>query len=418
MSSDLPMAAERLRTGADVEGARVLKRSPVRVVVRIEDVFLKVFMDPRGQSGREARALLEAGRRAVPVPQLLDHGPGWLATRWIEGRPAVRGDLAAILAVVDRMHGRGMLHRDLHLGNLIVGPSGLVVTDLQRSRFQRWLPGWVRRRELGWLAYSLGEPLPDDLAEVRFWRDRRAQTHWRSRTRRCTVESGSFTRFRPDGHHGFRIRDSDPEELVRVFQQRGEAEVLKDRPGGRLLRSGPWVLKEHPSERAARRSWINGHGLEVRGIRTGRGVAWAGHWLVMEDAGPTVTDWIESDFDSAGPEERTELAEALGGLLGDLHRRGIYHADLKANNIAWAPGQRPRLLDYGVVRFRHRLSTRRRTKNLAQLNAALPDPVKGPLREHAFRRYLEQSEFRGSSERLRSRVIDLSLSRKHRWHGC
>ena len=69
MSSDLRMAAGRLRTGTDVEGARVLKRSPVRVVVRIEDVFLKVFMDPRGQSGREARALLEAGRRAVPVPQ-------------------------------------------------------------------------------------------------------------------------------------------------------------------------------------------------------------------------------------------------------------------------------------------------------------------------------------------------------------
>ena len=55
----------------------------------------------------------------------------------------------------------------------------------------------------------LGEPLPEALESCRFWRDLRAQRHWRSRTRRCLVESTGFTAF----EHGFRQRDSDPDAL-------------------------------------------------------------------------------------------------------------------------------------------------------------------------------------------------------------
>jgi hypothetical protein len=311
-----------------------------------------------------------------------------------------------------------MLHRDFHLGNLIVNGRGLVVTDLHRARFLPWIPGPLRRRELGWLAYSLGEPLPRELASVRFWHDLRAQTHWRSRTRRCVMESGSFTRFRRADLSGFRRLDSDPEELARALRSNDRAPLLKDRAGARLLRHGGWILKEHRCSRAARRSWINGQGLEVRGIRTGRPVAWSGRWLVMEDVGPTAADWADHRFESAPPAERDAFAAALADLLSDLHRRGIYHADLKANNIAWVPGATPRLLDYGRVRFGRRVSLRRRIKNLAQLNAALPDVVAGSLRENALQHYLERSGFEGDGERLRRRVIELSLLRNHRWHGC
>lgn len=108
----------------------------------------------------------------------------------------------------------------------------------------------------------------------------------------------------------------------------------------------------------------------------------------------------------------------LADLLADLHRRGIYHADLKASNVTWSPGQLPRLLDYQRVHFGIRVSQRRRSKNLAQLNAALPDIVPGPLRARGLDRYLEHSEFRGNARKLRQAVIALSLRRSHRWHGC
>jgi tRNA A-37 threonylcarbamoyl transferase component Bud32 len=415
---ELDRIARELRAGKEAPGVEVIKASRVRIVARVGEALLKVFLEPRGRPEREARALREAARRGVRVPETIGNGPEWIATRWVEGRSATRDDLPAILEVAERMHRGGMLHGDFHLGNLIVDDSGVVVTDLHGARFLPWLPGPLRRRELGWLAYSLGEPVPRELESVRFWRDLRAQTHWRSRTRRCVMESGSFTRFRTADLAGFRRRDTDPEELAGALRSRDRAELLKDRPGARLLRHGRWILKEHPTSRAARRSWLNGQGLEARGIRTGRPLAWAGRWLVMEDAGPTVADWVEHRFESTSGDERDAFAGALAGLLSDLHRRGIYHADLKANNIVWAPGASPGLLDYVRVQFGWSVSLRRRIKNLAQLNAALPDTVPASLRERALQHYLEQSSFEGDAERLRGRVIELSLRRNHRWHGC
>jgi hypothetical protein len=70
------------------------------------------------------------------------------------------------------------------------------------------------------------------------------------------------------------------------------------------------------------------------------------------------------------------------------------------------------------VRFGLRIAARRRVKNLAQLNAALPDMVPTSLREQGFRLYLRDSRFAGAGERLRERVIAQSLRRRHRWSGC
>jgi tRNA A-37 threonylcarbamoyl transferase component Bud32 len=147
-------------------------------------------------------------------------------------------------------------------------------------------------------------------------------------------------------------------------------------------------------------------------------LAWAGRWLVMEDGGPTLSDWVETDLAKSTQFEREELARALGSLLAALHRRGIYHPDLKANNVVWRPGEPPRLLDYGRVRFSARVTRRRRVKNLAQLNAALPDALPNALRERALAAYLAESETGDEPAALRRDVIAESLRRAHRWSGC
>ena len=217
---------------------------------------------------------------------------------------------------------------------------------------------------------------------------------------------------------GFRRREANPEDLVRALETLDQAELIWPRPGGQIYRSGAWVVKRHASVRAARSAWVGGHGLEMRGILSARPVAWLGHWLIMEDAGPNVVDWVEARFAASSPAEQEEMMRKLADLLADLHRRGIYHSDLKASNVTWSPGQPARLLDYQRVRFGIRVSRRRRTRNLAQLNAALPDCVPGPLRERALERYLERSAFRGNGRELRKAVISQSLRRAHRWHGC
>jgi hypothetical protein len=352
------------------------------------------------------------------VPELLGGGKDWLATRWIEGRMALREDLSLILPVVERMHEVGMLHGDLHLGNFRVQDDRVIVLDVQRARFWPALPHFLRRWELGRLAYSVGEPIPEPLQAVRFWRELRAHQHWRSRTRRCTKESSRFTRFEARGSAGFRLREADPESLTRSLLELDRAELIWPRPGGHVYRSGPWIVKQHASVRAARAAWIGGHGLESRGIRTALPVAWLDQWLIMENAGETIVEWVEAEFAKASRDEQQEMMRTLADLMADLHRRGIYHADLKACNITWAPGQLPRLLDYEKVLFRLRVPRRRRTKNLAQLNSALPDVIPGALRERGLRRYVERSRFRGDVDRLRKDVITLSLRRDHRWHGC
>jgi hypothetical protein len=242
----------------------------------------------------------------------------------------------------------------------------VVFLDLQKARFLPWLPRWLRSWELGYLAYSLGEPLPAELAHVRFWRDRRAHTHWDSRTRRCVQESSGFTAFRFEGAKGFRRRDADEAALLGALGALGSATLIKDAANGRLLRSGAWILKEHASARAARRAWLGGSGLEARGFATGRALAWVGRWLVMRTrraptCGCAVTSRRRCHRTPSWRHARPLSPRCTGGVYADLRR------------ISWSPGASP--VRPRARSLRPRVSRRRRVKNLAQLNAALPDEV-------------------------------------------
>jgi tRNA A-37 threonylcarbamoyl transferase component Bud32 len=414
---ELGALAARLARGETPAGVEIVKRSPVRVAACTPDAFLKVFLGRSQPAAREARNLARAAERGLPVPAPIAHGADWIAMqRLAHPRPATRADLADLLALSRSAHDAGMVHGDLHVGNFAWSSGRLWLLDLQRARWLPRVPRWLRGRDLGFLAYSLGEPLPPELEAARRWRDRRAHTHWRSRTRRCLTESSGFTAFEHRGVRGFRARDADPDALRRALD--ASAAATRRGSGAELWRAGTWIVKRHPSARAARSAWRNGHGLEVRGIATGRARAWVGELLVMEDAGPDLDAWLASGFESAPDAVRCELADALGGLLAALHRRGVYHADLKATNVAWRPGVTPRLLDYGSVRFARRVSRQHRIKNLAQLNAAVPDLVGAELRERALDAYLAGAESRDARAELRTAVIAASLARAHRWTGC
>jgi hypothetical protein len=114
------------------------------------------------------------------------------------------------------------------------------------------------------------------------------------------------------------------------------------------------------------------------------------------------------------------VADALATLLADLHCAGIRHGDLKASHVFLTVGRRglePRLIDLEGVRFGRRLSDRARIRELAQLNASLPDALGGALRCRAFERYRAALPFRAPAQDCLRLVVEASLARAHRWSG-
>ncbi len=175
MDQRFAQLASHLRAGNAPKGVTVLKRNNLHIVARTEEAILKVFLRVDRRIAREIRALRRARELGISAPEIMASGPDWIVTHFVPGREGTRDELPALL-------------------------------DVQKARFIPWVAPILRRWELGYLAFSLGEPLPELLRDARFWTTWRAHTHWRSRTKRCVKESTSFTAFVWRGERGFRRR--------------------------------------------------------------------------------------------------------------------------------------------------------------------------------------------------------------------
>jgi tRNA A-37 threonylcarbamoyl transferase component Bud32 len=180
------------------------------------------------------------------------------------------------------------------------------------------------------------------------------------------------------------------------------------------------------------KSFVNGNALAVRGVPVARPLAalvagrWpirGGSWLIMED----LCDLTRIDLfvlkryagalTPAVRAEKVSLVKAFGRFVGDLHRRGIYHGDMKAVNVfvmRAADGTFGfRLVDYDRVRFGRRVSRRRRVKNLAQIAASVAVLVTKTDRLRFFRAYVfdedgstrEKQYARGVLAEVRRKIV-------------
>ena len=116
----------------------------------------------------------------------------------------------------------------------------------------------------------------------------------------------------------------------------------------------------------------------------------------------------------AGVFDAAAVADALVSLLSRLHRAGIRHGDLKASHVYLAPGAAglaARLIDLEGVRFTRRVPERARIRELAQLNASLPDALPDAIRCRAFERYRAALPFRSPAQRSLRRIVAASLAR-------
>lgn len=334
------LTAPQAHAGPDVVE---IKRNARRVVWRIardgRRYYLKQYCH-RGPirrlrrllTGDDARRELALSRKlraaGVPAVEVLAIGVSrdisWMLSRAVEpsepgdqwhnrlteapdqNRRAIRGATRALARLVAGMHEAGVLHKDLHTGNVLVSedPTGrphMVLTDLHRAAGQGRLPRRWRAKNLAqllhdrrhfssrtdrlrFLIHYLRHIRP--MGTLRGWQrlvehfaDAHTRKQYRKRDRRCFGQNKYFARLelgdhwrahvvlaskrRPDmsiaADHTFTAGQwltalSDPAGLIDTCEG-----VVKDAPSGRVvrrtLRVGPHELQVYCKRHRRPRPW-------------------------------------------------------------------------------------------------------------------------------------------------------------------
>jgi tRNA A-37 threonylcarbamoyl transferase component Bud32 len=411
--------------------AQRLHDNPRRIVLRMRcargDVLVKQFRVGSGRHAlrerwkarfgrapaeREWRMLSAMQAAGVPAPEplalgSLPDGDRLLALRWVDGvdfETALPGEararrdlLAALAALVRRVHAAGFVHGDLHLGNLLVDARGPVLLDWQHARATRnpralradlarlefsLAPHVSRGRRLRMRESVLGIERPLDAASRAALReagdasDARARDHAQSRTESVCRPGRVAARF--DGSRrsaspryagsgdvtsarGLRLRELEEGALVAILDAHRDAIAKQD---ARLLKSDVRssvtglevaglrvVVKETPFRGVARaladvargsagfRAWRAGHGLSARRIGAARPLAYG----ESKRLGVPVASWVVLEdlrpaADAAfavgeGAASADDVLDALTHFAIALHRAGVDHGDLKATHI-------------------------------------------------------------------------------------
>lgn len=429
---------------------------------------------------REFRHLATLQDRGVPVPSplafgTLDNGDEVIVLPFLEGRTLSdlppdtnwRTVLPEVGKCIAQMHAAGLVHRDLHASNILMTQEGPVLIDVQSARASR--NEKARRSDIGVLDYGLAFFLPLSqrmrmreaaLGIARPWNasarealrqvSEAVRAHrWdyaRGRTRRTTIPGRRFARFSFQGKRGLRMRNlaeevieqalSEHQEALnkrdeRVIKLEGRSRVTRVSAGGRSfivkeIADVKWskrlanLLRGAP----ARRGWVAGHGLRIRGLSAPEPQAYVverrlglptSSLLVLED----ITDGINIHFVTPEQADLSETLKVLGVMICQLHEQGVDHGDIKAGNLLLCgpPGNYSVcILDLEGVRFRKRLSEARRIYALVQLNASLHEGFPVEQRCEQFWRYSARLPFEDNSAAL-SKVVEGSLARDHQWKG-
>jgi tRNA A-37 threonylcarbamoyl transferase component Bud32 len=185
----------------------------------------------------------------------------------------------------------------------------------------------------------------------------------------------------------------------------------------------------------ARRNWIGARALRVRGVPTPdalaliecrRGLLLGGTILITRyvDRSQELNDYVLLRYNRVLSEEETRhkkrFIAALAGVISDMHDKGIYHADLKSNNILVceeADAWRLYVVDLDRLRCRRRLSFEERANNLAQINASVAACITPADRMLFFRHYAQGTPLAKEGKRYFRRIMDIGRKKNTRPYG-
>jgi tRNA A-37 threonylcarbamoyl transferase component Bud32 len=446
------VAVAESRAGPFLRGAIVVVREVPGCMELVPYLFRR-FPGRGPRRGADARARLDLLDRLGRLLRSL-HDAGWEHPDFHGGNLLVRLDEEPpVLTIID-----------LHT----IRPRSRVSADIRERDLSKLVYSLMtattvvdRARVL--LAYEGDVPVLGGIAVLRRMEETLVdldEARVRSRTRRGKVlgSTGRFAVASTEGRRLIHLRSWGREPFERALAEHrrldgaGGAAVLKR--GGRSLVTrvvvdtpdGPrsLIVKETRVRDFADRvknvlrppravdAWRAGQGLWHRRVDCadplalaveGGSLAPGRSFLVMEDVAEgerldlrMLRLFGSGPLDAAGRAAKAEAMRAAGRWLGDLHRRGIYHGDLKGVNVFLRTKHgEPSLclVDYDRVSFGGGpVALRRRVKNLAQLAASIGTFVSRSDRLRFYRAYAARFPGAWDERREVSEAVAAACARK------
>ncbi|MBI5779444.1 MAG: protein kinase [Planctomycetes bacterium] len=383
----------------------------------------------------------------------------------------------------------------------------LYLIDLHRSSIQPHFTQAYGMYNLAQMVYSLSSALPltDAYRFIRAYREldfrRRVfrdfvrtvftmvgdlrHKHWQARNKKCLKNSSAYTRVKVRNkirwenvfisrHYNYddisrfiechdKMASQEPNKLFKYTKnhsisciRNGSADVFIKEYQYSIWNKMLSFLGIHP----ARKEWFSSSGLNIRYVQTAPSVAlvekkdpfftWVNKaYMVTKkvEAGPT-NQFLMRNFglrirDKEVLDNKIRFIKQFALAIKALHQKGIFHHDLKANNVLIANS--PTRSTLGVyteqIRFSHRKLSEcaqrdsfyfidldrvdfnrevlldERIKNLAQLNAAVTDVITRTdrLRFYRFYSYGEECLPHKDEKEIIRKIMQATIKRQHFW---
>lgn len=386
--------------------------------------------------------------------------------------------------LVSALHNQGFFFRDLHAGNMLFIPEEdggfqLCLVDFHKAWHTRWVPRWMRIRDLAQLRNSVSLSAAQQWRFLKLYGERSRippaalagfagrievlarkmrVVHLRSRTKRCLKESSEFSIHRGRQHTIYRQKIY-PQGLIDTL-----AGSFGDHPSCR----NPLILKKTPKESVtamtahyggtdyrlvikessfsslgsriryslfhsrAKRSWIAARALRVRGIATADTLALVEYrsrgmlartLLLMQylHQARELNDYVLGRYNKslspAEEQQKKKFIAALAAQVRAMHEKGVYHADLKSNNVLVredAGGWTFYIIDLDRIRFKEHLSFKERANNLAQINASIADCITPAERLLFFKLYAQGTPLIKQGKKYFQSIMEIGRAKNTR----
>jgi tRNA A-37 threonylcarbamoyl transferase component Bud32 len=390
--------------------------------------------------------------------------------------PARRQQLGRALGrLVRKLHDAGVFFRDLHAGNILIRWGDgqrpeLFLIDLHKAFCLPALLQRMRVRDLGQLCNSLAASRTDAVRFLKvyckgkprsYYRTLRQEIHAqrikleavriKSRSKRCIRHSTVFEKKRtwPEAYFGRKDfgRIAADAAIGRHCAElaAGTAEILKRASKsavtmhalvghGRVCVKGYryvglwYSLKNIFKKSRALKSWVAAHGLLVRGVETPLPLAVVERtWGPLRREAFLITQMLPEARELNNYILATELGgrkpaflRALAEQLRHMHDQGIYHADLKSNNILVqeaGAGWRFSYIDLDRTHFLGSLSFSQRANNLAQINASVSSRMTVRDRLNFFRFYAKETILFAERRKYYRKILAISRTKNTSPYG-